>query len=75
MDENGELITYGQPPLNPNPPTVAEMLEATLKLDLFRQEEDGFFIVLEEEGTDNFGNNNNARGRLMPLSELILPLG
>ncbi|ABW28072.1 alkaline phosphatase [Acaryochloris marina] len=64
VDDNGELITYGQPPLNPNPPTVAEMLEATLKLDLFSQEEDGFFIVLEEEGTDNFGNNNNARGTI-----------
>ncbi|PZD71857.1 Glycerophosphodiester phosphodiesterase, periplasmic [Acaryochloris thomasi RCC1774] len=64
VDENGELITYGQPPINPNPPTVAEMLQATLNLDLFSQEEDGFFIVLEEEGTDNFGNNNNARGTI-----------
>ncbi|MEO0376866.1 MAG: alkaline phosphatase, partial [Cyanobacteria bacterium P01_A01_bin.17] len=64
VDENGELITYGQPPVNPNPPTVAEMLQATLNLDLFSQEEEGFFIVLEEEGTDNFGNNNNARGTI-----------
>ena len=61
VDENGELITYGQPG-NPNPPTVAEMLEATLGLDAFSQEDEGFMIVLEEEGTDNFGNNNNARG-------------
>ena len=64
VDENGELITYGQPPTNPNPPTVAEMLDATLSLDLFSQEEEGFMIVLEEEGTDNFGNNNNARGTI-----------
>ncbi|MEL6776103.1 MAG: alkaline phosphatase [Cyanobacteria bacterium J06597_16] len=63
VDENGELITYGQPG-NPNPPTVAEMLDATLKLEVFSQEEDGFMIVLEEEGTDNFGNNNNARGTI-----------
>ena len=61
VDESGELITYGQPG-NPNPPTVAEMLEATLSLDTFSQEDEGFMIVLEEEGTDNFGNNNNARG-------------
>ena len=63
VDDNGELITYGQPG-NENPPTVAEMLQATLDLDLFSQEEDGFMIVLEEEGTDNFGNNNNARGTI-----------
>ncbi|MEM6518383.1 MAG: alkaline phosphatase [Cyanobacteria bacterium P01_C01_bin.70] len=61
VDANGELITYGQPG-NENPPTVAEMLEATLSLDVFSQEDEGFMIVLEEEGTDNFGNNNNARG-------------
>lgn len=64
VDENGELITYGQPPTNPNPPTVAEMLDATLKLNRFSQEKDGFLIVLEEEGTDNFANNNNARGTI-----------
>ncbi|MGD1860994.1 MAG: alkaline phosphatase [Leptolyngbyaceae cyanobacterium] len=62
VDENGELITYGQPPVNPDPVSVDEMLAATLNLDLFSQEDEGFMIVLEEEGTDNFGNNNNARG-------------
>ncbi|MDB9528062.1 alkaline phosphatase [Oscillatoria sp. CS-180] len=64
VDENGELITYGQSPLNTDPVTVAEMLQATLDLDVFSQEEEGFMIVLEEEGTDNFGNNNNARGAI-----------
>ena len=64
VDENGELTTYGQPPVNPNPPTVAEMLDATLKLDAFAAEDAGFMVVLEEEGTDNFGNNNNARGTI-----------
>lgn len=63
VDEDGELITYGQPG-NENPPTVAEMLQATLDLNVFAQEEEGFMIVLEEEGTDNFGNNNNARGTI-----------
>ncbi|MEO0936264.1 MAG: alkaline phosphatase, partial [Cyanobacteria bacterium J06641_2] len=28
------------------------------------QDEDGFFVVLEEEGTDNFPNNNNSRGTI-----------
>ncbi|MBE9156204.1 alkaline phosphatase [Nodosilinea sp. LEGE 06152] len=43
-------------------PTVAEMLEATLKL--VSADPDGFFVVLEEEGTDNFGNSNNAAGTI-----------
>jgi len=61
VTEDGELQTYGQPG-NLNPPTVAEMLDATLGLNVFADEDEGFMIVLEEEGTDNFGNNNNARG-------------
>jgi glycerophosphoryl diester phosphodiesterase len=61
VDEEGNLISYGQPG-NENPPTVAQMLEATLGLDTFSQNEKGMFVVLEEEGTDNFGNNNNAAG-------------
>ncbi|MDJ0531060.1 MAG: alkaline phosphatase [Xenococcaceae cyanobacterium MO_207.B15] len=63
VDENGELILYGQPG-NENPPTVAEMLQATLELDAFSNNENGMFVVLEEEGTDNFGNNNNAAGTI-----------
>ena len=61
VNEDGELILYGQPG-NENPPTVAEMLEVTLSLDAFSDPENGMFVVLEEEGTDNFGNNNNAAG-------------
>ncbi|MEM6716936.1 MAG: alkaline phosphatase, partial [Cyanobacteria bacterium P01_C01_bin.147] len=84
VDADSELVTYGQPVADaPNPdglvldtdgdgftdpPTVGDMLEATLALDLFANEGDedgeGFFIVLEEEGTDNFGNTNNARGAI-----------
>ncbi|MBE9213799.1 alkaline phosphatase [Plectonema cf. radiosum LEGE 06105] len=41
-------------------PTVSQMLQATLKI--VSQDKDGFFIVLEEEGTDNFCNYNNAKG-------------
>lgn len=36
------------------------MLEAALPI--LNRDEDGFMVVLEEEGTDNFGNNNNGRG-------------
>ncbi|MEM1369261.1 MAG: alkaline phosphatase [Cyanobacteria bacterium P01_H01_bin.15] len=62
VDDNGDLILYGQPPLNPNPPTVAEMLEVALPI--LDSDPDGFFLVLEEEGTDNFGNDNNAAGTI-----------
>ena len=41
-------------------PTVSQMLQATLKI-VFKNKE-GFFIVLEEEGSDNFCNFNNAKG-------------
>ncbi|MEO0886433.1 MAG: alkaline phosphatase, partial [Cyanobacteria bacterium J06648_10] len=60
VDENGDLLLYGQPPLNPNPPTVAEMMEVALPI--LDSDPDGFMLVLEEEATDNFGNNNNAAG-------------
>ena len=36
------------------------MLQATLKF--VSQNNNGFFIVLEEEGSDNFCNYNNAKG-------------
>jgi glycerophosphoryl diester phosphodiesterase len=55
------LGNYGQPG-NENPPTVAQMLEAALPI--INQDPDGFMVVLEEEGTDNFSNNNNGRGTL-----------
>ncbi|MCJ8281336.1 MAG: alkaline phosphatase, partial [Rivularia sp. ALOHA_DT_140] len=41
-------------------PTVSQMLAATLKI--VSKNKDGFFIVLEEEGSDNFCNYNNANG-------------
>lgn len=62
VDENGDLILYGQPPLNPNPPTIAEMLEVALPI--LDRDPDGFFLVMEEEGTDNFANDNNAAGTI-----------
>jgi glycerophosphoryl diester phosphodiesterase len=64
---------------NPTPlyvataPTVAEMLEATLKL--VSQDPDGFFIVVEEEGTDNFANNNNAVGTIEAMRRADAAIG
>jgi glycerophosphoryl diester phosphodiesterase len=55
------LQPYGQPG-NANPPTVADMLKATLTA--VSTDPDGFFVVLEEEGTDNLANANNAAGTI-----------
>jgi alkaline phosphatase len=50
---------------NPKAPTIAEMTAAAIKfLDNKGKQ---FFLVIEEEGTDNFGNHNNANGMLEAL--------
>lgn len=49
----------------PTGPTVAEMLNASIKI--LSQKKNNFLIVLEEEGTDNFGNFNNAPGTLTAM--------
>jgi len=43
-------------------PTVAEMLEVVLRQ--LPKKGKPFLVVLEEEGTDNFGNANNAKGTI-----------
>ncbi|MDX2081347.1 MAG: alkaline phosphatase [Terrimicrobiaceae bacterium] len=46
------------PTYKPGTPTLAEMTRTALRL----LGKDQFFLVVEEEGPDNFGNNNNAQG-------------
>ncbi|NJM96758.1 MAG: alkaline phosphatase [Phormidesmis sp. RL_2_1] len=55
----GQFFPDGTPT---NPPTVAQMLAAALPI--LSADPDGFMVVLEEEATDNFGNDNNASGTL-----------
>ncbi len=43
-------------------PSIAEMSEAALAI--LARAPDGFLLVAEEEGTDNFGNVNNAPGSI-----------
>lgn len=60
-----ELIKLGLKNYQPEAPTLAEMTEAAIK---FLSHKNGnFFLVVEEEGTDNFGNANNANGYLEAL--------
>ena len=53
-----DLAAKGLPPYDPAAPTVAEMTAAALRFLGGSQ----FLLVVEEEGTDNFGNCNNAVG-------------
>jgi len=57
-----ELAEKGLPYFWPAAPTVGEMTEAALRV--LENNEKRFLLVVEEEGTDNFGNYNNASGVL-----------
>ncbi|MFC2135468.1 alkaline phosphatase [Bacteroidota bacterium] len=48
-----------------NAPSVSEMTEAAIKI--LSKNDQQFFLVVEEEATDNFANKNNANGTLEAL--------
>lgn len=58
-----ELAEAGLPTYDPAAPTFDEMTEVALRL-LSHDPEERFFLVAEEEGTDNFSNAVNASGML-----------
>ncbi len=60
-----ELRAQGLPAYAPDAPTVAEMAEAAIRV--LSHDGGRFLLVIEEEGTDNFGNANNARDCLLAL--------
>ncbi len=71
-DETEEkLSAEGLPNYRAEAPTIAEMTAAALRIFGDRQ----FFLVAEEEGTDNFGNANNAAGTLEALRRADEGLG
>lgn len=57
-----ELRVQGLPNYIPSAPTIAEMTE--FALNRVSGDKQGFLVVIEEEGTDNFCNNLNASGCL-----------
>ncbi len=59
------LEAAGKPLYEEDAPTLKEMMMAAL--DVLNRGDKGFFLVVEEEGSDNFGNNNNAAGLLEAL--------
>lgn len=67
------LREKGLPSYRPGAPSVAEMLDKTLAL--LRAQGKPFLVVLEEEGTDNFANDNNAAGTLEALRRADAAIG
>ncbi len=63
--ERERNIIDGLPTYQESAPTIAEMADAALQI--IARDEDGFFMVIEEEGTDNIANNMNAYGTLEAL--------
>ncbi|GAB4364274.1 MAG: alkaline phosphatase [Calditrichia bacterium] len=61
-----KLKKRGFPLYNETAPTVAEMLEVALRIFQFKGKD--FLIVVEEEGSDNFANQNNAIGTFEALN-------
>jgi len=63
-DQTEEFLAgAGLPLYSPSAPDVGQMTAKAL--ELFGDQK--FFLVVEEEGTDNFGNYNNAPGMLEAL--------
>ena len=56
------LERAGRPHYEETAPSIAEMVSAALAI--LSRKPSGFLLVAEEEGTDNFGNANNAAGTL-----------
>ncbi|UCG86755.1 MAG: alkaline phosphatase [Gemmatimonadota bacterium] len=63
----------GAPLYSESAPSVAEMLQVTLRL--LEAKGDRFLVVLEEEGSDNFANTNNAIGTLTALARADTAIG
>jgi len=66
-----QLAAKGLESYDPDAPTLAEMTAAALRFLGGRP----FFLVVEEEGTDNFGNCNNAPGMLEAMRRADEGLG
>lgn len=68
-----ELRAEGLPNYLESAPTVGEMID--FALSRISDNENGFLLVAEEEGTDNFCNNGNASGCLEALGRADAAFG
>ena len=69
-----ELRRRGLPPYNPEAPTMSEMVQVALRV-LGSDPQRAFFLVAEEEGTDNFSNSTNAAGMLAAVERTDEAIG
>jgi alkaline phosphatase len=67
------LHERGLPLYNEHAPSVAEMTEVALRI--LRHKGRDFLLVVEEEGSDNFANSNNANGTLEALRRADAAIG
>ena len=63
--ERERNLIEGRPTYVETAPTIGEMTQVAL--EILARNEDGFFAIVEEEGTDNIANNMNAYGTLEAL--------
>jgi alkaline phosphatase len=68
------LRDQGLPTYNPDEATFPEMVAAALKI-LGSDPDTSFFLVAEEEGTDNFSNKMNAMGMLDAMERADAAIG
>ncbi len=71
--ERERNIIDGLPTYSEGAPTIGEM--SRVALEIVSRDEDGFFAVIEEEGTDNIANNMNAAGTLEALARADAAVG
>ncbi len=65
---SGEIIPAGLRKHNPNMPSLADMTETAI--DILDNDTDGFFLVVEHEGSDTFSHKNNTNGMVRSVAEL-----
>ncbi len=65
---SGELPADGTPGRSSTLPTLPEMTSAAL--NVLDNDPDGFFLVIEHEGSDNYSHSNDSIGMLRSVEEL-----
>ena len=68
-----DLAAKNLPLYNPSAPSVGEMTAKAL--EILGQREEPFYLVVEEEGSDNFANDNNAQGTIEALRRADAAIG
>lgn len=67
------LAESGLPLFFPDAPTIADM--TAFGIEFLSSKGTPFFLVAEEEGSDNFSNNGNARGMLVAMRHADAAIG